>query len=274
MNKFSLLTIFLGVAAAADAGTLMKANGVTVAGSGLSCTNAAGIKTAPGPDYQMCSPDVGNSECSSAYDSNQMDDKTRAYVDCMRVASMSVKQLTCPAFVDKAEVCVADSTVTNGQNTECARWAEAGECFKMPDSKSGGYLFMIPNCMNTCCNACAYDRAGNCPTRGRETPDRCRNRYSTSSTGAMDVRKEVACVSWAQAGECDKNPRWMYRNCAKHCCPGCNPKAPAPPPIPTPAPVIRQPVQYSYQQPYQQGFLPSANFGGGYNFGGNGFYGR
>lgn len=233
MNKFFLLTILIGAAAGAKS---LRA---------FTCFDENGKPTSPDELFPSCAPDVGDTECSSAYDSNQLDDKTREYVNCVRVKSHSVKQLSCPALADKNDVCVPDVATANGKPTECARWREAGECFKEPDKNSAGYEFMIPHCMSTCCNACAYDKAGRCPLPGKETPERCRNRYSTNTEFKVDFRKEVACESWARAGECSKNPVWMHRNCAKHCCPGCNPKAPAPLPLATLAPAYTFPAVLS-----------------------------
>jgi len=48
----------------------------------------------------------------------------------------------------------------------------------------------------------------NCPT----TKDEC------------VADKNQLCNQWADADQCEKNPEWMYKNCASACCPDCRAK--------------------------------------------------
>lgn len=138
--------------------------------------------------------------------------------------------------------------------------------------------WMIPNCMESCCEVCKTDAKTGCPTV-RET---CANSYAVPDADAGDKK----CIDWAKAGECKTNQVWMQKNCSKSCCPICEAKPPArATAVPIPA------VNWGWNTGLNTGYT---NFGGyntgvytgavntgvvntGYNFGGYGLpygYGR
>ncbi|KAK3606326.1 hypothetical protein CHS0354_041961 [Potamilus streckersoni] len=100
--------------------------------------------------------------------------------------------------------CVNSNNGTGCQNKhnnalECDRWANEGECDKNP-------MWMIPNCRKSC-RACDNSIPTQAPTT---TP-------SPDIGNCTDKHDAFQCKSWAQAGECDKNPAWMVPNCQRSC---------------------------------------------------------
>lgn len=101
---------------------------------------------------------------------------------------------------------------TRNVDRNCEKWATdkpqdaTSECQKNPK-------WMIPRCALSCCSACFYDNY-KCPT----TRMQCGNKHGNNDQ----------CITWARAGQCQVNPRWMNENCAMECCPLCRQSAPAP----------------------------------------------
>jgi len=126
----------------------------------------------------------------------------------------------CPSKKRK-DLCIANS---GDDSHTCEEWAtqdiETGDAVKFDAKKSQCVTnkdWMVPNCMQSCCETCFYD--GNmCPT----AKSRCSNKYDEAR--AEDNKK---CEGWAKKGECDANSEWMHENCSKECCDVCKPKAPA-----------------------------------------------
>jgi hypothetical protein len=44
---------------------------------------------------------------------------------------------------------------------------------------------------------------------------------AVSGGGCVNAQGDVKCAKWAAKGECSKNAKWMYTNCAKSCDPKC-----------------------------------------------------
>lgn len=210
MNKFLLLTTFVGV----------------VVGCSIPSRDA---------DCGGCAEDIGTDKCEAKYaDKASLKPQCRKFIDCRRAQSRQIELVktrsgeevyiqsargnptTCPNAEDREEVCLKDFTgkLLNYEDRkfQCKQWAKRGYCKTNKE-------FMIPYCMTSCCNACKYDLDW-CPNQKTET--NCLNKYLFLTWKGIEK-----CAGWAYAGECEKNPVWMKRNCAASCCPLCKPKPPA-----------------------------------------------
>lgn len=168
----------------------------------------------------------------------------------------------CPSKKRK-DLCIANS---KDEAHTCEEWATqdiaTGDAVKFDNKKSECTVnkdWMVPNCMQSCCETCFYD-GDMCPT----AKSRCTNTYDKDL--ADDNKK---CEGWAKAGECDANSEWMHENCSKECCDICKPKAPAAKAAEPAALIVDiPPVQYytpqainygTYNSPY--GAYNNWNFG-------------
>jgi hypothetical protein len=106
------------------------------------------------------------------------------------------------------DLCPEKKEDCRDENSFCPNWAtyEKSECTENPD-------YMAKNCQKSCCPICTgANLIGQvtCPTK--ENNDQC-----------SDNSKNPAhsCVKWAENGECDKNKKWMLKNCMRSCCDEC-----------------------------------------------------
>merc|ERR1719348_2650221 len=83
------------------------------------------------------------------------------------------------------------------KDDKCQTWADAGECEKNPD-------WMTPNCPKSCGKCDGVEKTTEDPKVTTKPPVNC-------------VDKDDKCQTWADAGECEKNPFWMTPNCPKSC---------------------------------------------------------
>jgi len=99
---------------------------------------------------------------------------------------------------------------------ECNLWATTGECYKNP-------RYMLLHCPKSC---------GVCGNQAVKpmVEDNDDNKYCESGvcTRILDIHMSdicqdrfqedpLACKSWAESGECYKNPKFMMTECAKSC---------------------------------------------------------
>lgn len=89
------------------------------------------------------------------------------------------------------------------QNENCEAWVKTGECEKNPE-------FMNQVCMRSCkiCTATAEEEAQAAQTQVAATDP---------SSASSCVDSSEYCKIWADAGECEKNPDNMERNCPASC---------------------------------------------------------
>jgi hypothetical protein len=104
--------------------------------------------------------------------------------------------------------CPEDKKDCSDKDSFCKTWADdtnkASECLENPD-------WMFRNCQNSCCTICnGKNRLGSdqCP-KTEDDKELCADNQSSS------------CGKWAENGECDKNPKWMVKNCMRSCCDTC-----------------------------------------------------
>jgi len=157
---------------------------------------------------------------------------------CTGKVKTPVKTYTCPKKGQEA-LCVAN------KQESCDGWSKKDEC-------TANNKWMIPNCMQSCCETCQFEKDG-CPT----IKAKCTNTYEDPDADKDSKKEEGSkkCGIWAKAGECSVNPDWMKKHCADECCPVCTAAAP------TKAPVVYQQPRVAYQQqPIQQIAQPA--FGG------------
>lgn len=89
-------------------------------------------------------------------------------------------------------------------DADCAEWASKGEC-------SNNTNFMMKNCPFSC-SVCSVDGA-----------DSSASDDDTDAAGDGGVRdichddRARMCKTWVANGECDSNPEFMLRQCAKSC---------------------------------------------------------
>lgn len=163
------------------------------------------------------------------------------------------KQVQCPAKSDRAQ-CVEN------KDKRCEQWAYQGECRVGQNAD-----WMIPNCMQSCCDTCRKTEFG-CPVLRTDVKERdmCED-YPVGFVVAD-------CDIWAKAGECTKNPAWMHQFCTKSCCPNCQPEQPAslpPTPKPTAKPTaaavryIQAAPAYNPYTTYSSGAYLGAGYGAG-----------
>jgi hypothetical protein len=101
-------------------------------------------------------------------------------------------------------------------NKNCKRWAENSECSKNPE-------YMHTYCAKSC-QKCVND-----PTSGSKNL-KCfllKLFYDSTMTNVLLLLdnspssrcedKDRNCPSWASRGECEKNPKYMKKNCPKSC---------------------------------------------------------
>jgi hypothetical protein len=101
-------------------------------------------------------------------------------------------------------------------NKNCKRWAENSECSKNPE-------YMHTYCAKSC-QKCVND-----PTSGSKNL-KCfllKLFYDSTMTDVLLLLdnspssrcedKDRNCPSWASRGECQKNPKYMKKNCPKSC---------------------------------------------------------
>jgi len=105
----------------------------------------------------------------------------------------------CKLSCRKCTVTPKPTTTPTGcsdSNQNCASWAENGECKKNPD-------YMLVNCCKSC-------DAGTKVTTTTTTTTK-----ATTTSSCTDSNNN--CASWAENGECKKNPDYMLVNCCKSC---------------------------------------------------------
>ena len=79
----------------------------------------------------------------------------------------------------------------------CALWADLGECEENPEH-------MHKNCPLSC-NVCdQVQQQDEADDNDNEPEFECRDLHEK-------------CKLWAEKGECDKNSKWMHKNCGKAC---------------------------------------------------------
>lgn len=86
-------------------------------------------------------------------------------------------------------------------------WAQAGECDKNP-------VYMLRECMVSC---------NQCPAWQLPDENSTDVTHHNSTAARVCVDTEDRCGMWAAAGECDKNPIYMLRECMISCN-QCTPK--------------------------------------------------
>lgn len=92
----------------------------------------------------------------------------------------------------------------NDTNVNCVWWADTGECQKNPG-------FMLANCKLSCQKCNSEKNAGNKKEEGLDPKIAgCKDNHSN-------------CGLWAETGECQKNPGYMFVGC-KLSCKQCNAK--------------------------------------------------
>lgn len=79
---------------------------------------------------------------------------------------------------------------------ECIEWSEGGECSMNP-------VYMLKNCRKSCsvCEIKEFDHENDSTTM-KEEP--CENNHEN-------------CEKWANRGECEKNPNYMFEHCSLSC---------------------------------------------------------
>jgi hypothetical protein len=107
----------------------------------------------------------------------------------------------------------AEDACTDG-DPSCEAWAEEGECFTNPG-------WMLVNCRKSCGKCGRVRVATGVRKQARGTSPMAHgnndNGNGDGNGGGGCVDKHEKCLSWAEAGECQKNPGFMLADCLQAC---------------------------------------------------------
>ena len=156
----------------------------------------------------------------------------------MRTALLTCLVLLLTVVYADEEECTADDGTCNCEDSapDCVGWAKVGEC-------ETNAAYMIQNCPQAC-NFCGDDKKEECkdldPNCSELVDDgefennpvfmfsncakSCNScddgkKGSTTTTEEEDCQdlQPEECPEWAEDGECEANPDYVLRNCAKSC---------------------------------------------------------
>jgi len=112
-----------------------------------------------------------------------------------------------PALVSPEAVSPARAALSCVDSAEdCAAWARSGECDKNTE-------YMRANCARSC-GRCAADAPAAADSAGASADSEL---HARAAMWPKCKNKVPECGAWVQAGECDKNPRYMKIHCALAC---------------------------------------------------------